>query len=139
MRRCRTMLVLGVGLLGGPLVRGNVVVTMEAIDADGNVVVGEVAPGTTLSVEIRLSVDSEHNPLPDVLALSFDFRATDESIQRGLFYWSIDLRGYSFVKDDLPNPLVFSSLGRRSPLVVGLEETPLTVACNTATWYDWAT
>lgn len=109
-------------------VRADVVVTLEAFTATGQPVTGPVAPGTGVTVDILLSVDSEDDPLADVRLIQFDFAATSSAIQLDAYTWSVDANAYSFQDAEFPVASVVSIFFGSGPGLLTLTTEPVKVA-----------
>jgi hypothetical protein len=117
-----------VGAVCASSARADLIITLEARDESQNPIVGDVAPGTQVFVDILLSVNGDDNPLPDVRLIQFDFSASSPLIQRDAFTWTVDPAGYGFQIDTFPTPSATSILFGTSPLLVSLDEAPQQVA-----------
>ena len=113
--------------LTGPAT-ADVVVTMAAFDANGQPISAPVAAGTTLEVDLLISVDAADDPLPDVRLIQFDFGATGAEIQLDAFVWSVDSLAYSYQVADFPVSNVVSLFTGSSPGLITLTGTPVRVA-----------
>jgi hypothetical protein len=110
----------------------NVVITLEARDAAGELIAGEVLPRTTIFVDVLLSVDAEDDPLLDVQDVLFDFEATTTALVLSDFRWVLPL-GVDPVTygraENLPRPrLVYAADSRIGNSIVDLDQTPQLLA-----------
>lgn len=108
--------------------RADVIITLEAFGSNGQPISGAVAPGTDVVVDILLSADGEHDPVPDVRLIQFDFDATGSGIQLVSFTWTVDANGYSFQDPDLPLTNVTSIYMGSAPGLLALTANPVKVA-----------
>jgi len=113
--------------------RGDILVSLEARDAGGAVVTGSVAQGTALTVEVLLAVDEEHDPLPDVRAIEFDFGGSAAGLALSDFSWLLNTSAYPVQLTSLPRPGVATTRFNSSPDLLTLDGEPVAVASFTAT------
>ncbi len=110
------------------LARADVVVTLEARNALGQLVNNPVDSGTDLIVDILLSVDATDDPLVDVRAVQFDFGATDDGITLGTFAWRLDTTTYALQSSALPTPSVTTLITAADDTLLQLTQTAVRVA-----------
>ena len=120
-----------------PDARGNIVVTLQAKDAEGTVIEDAVVAGTKIFVDISLSVDEEDDPLLDLRSIQFDFQATTSTIVLSNFQWAlppgVDPSSYTAFSA-LPRPrLVYLFNSRVGNSIIDLDTTPVLVARVEAT------
>ncbi len=124
-------------LLIAPLLHGNIIITLEAFDADGNPIEDALPAGSEIFVDILLSVDEEDDPLLDLRSIHFDFGATTSTIVLSNFRWDlppgVEDSSYSQL-ETLPEPrLVYLSSNRVGNSIIDLDATPVLVATVEAT------
>lgn len=115
-----------------PDARGNIIITLQAMDAAGNAIADPVPAGTKVSVDVSLSVDQADEPLQDLRSIKFDFRATTTTVVLSNFLWElppgVDATSYSQTAD-LPQPqLAYLSKSRVGSSIIDLNTTPLRIA-----------
>lgn len=101
MRRWMTLAAVTACTAIGSSARGNVVITLDATDAGGTPITGELAAGTVVDVAISLSVDGDDNPLADVRLIEFGFAPTDATLALSDFAWTFNTLVYGVLDADL--------------------------------------
>ena len=128
MRCCTFIAFATVGVIFVPLARADLIVTLEAKDADMNEIVGQVPAGTEVFVDILLTAVGDDNPLSDLRNLQFDFAATSPGIELGTFTWELDPSAYAFQITGLPTPSATSLMSSSGPGLLTLDDAPARVA-----------
>lgn len=110
----------------------NIVITLEARDAEGDPVEGDVAARSVIQVDVLLSVDEEDDPLLDLRTVQFDFAGTTASLVLRDFRWilppGVDTDSYT-VFEGLPRPrLSYAFNERQGNSIIDLDQTPVLVA-----------
>ncbi len=110
----------------------NVVITLEARDAEGELIEGEVPARSTVSVDVLLSVDEEDDPLLNIRDVQLDFEGTTVGLVLANFQWilpaGVDPVTYSR-SEVLPRPrLAYLGDERIGNSIIDLDQTPLLVA-----------
>ncbi len=110
----------------------NVVITLEARDAEGELIEGDVPARSTIFVDMLLSVDEEDDPLLNVRDVQLDFEGTTVGLVVGNFVWvlpaGVDPATYSR-SQTLPRPrLAYVAESRIGNSIIDLEQNPLLVA-----------
>ena len=128
MHACRVVGFVVFGAAWVTCARADLVVTLEAKDAQMNPIAGDVTAGSQVIVDILLSVDGDDNPLADLRGIQLDFAATSSCIQLESFTWEVDSGAYGFQVDQLPMPSATSLMLSSGPGLLSLSEEPLFVA-----------
>ena len=116
------------GLMVGPGVRADLIITLQARDAFGQPISTTVAPGTTVSLAILLSVDGVDDPLVDVRGLQFDFSVLATGIEVSSFVWALNAGTFGLATSSLPIPSASSFLPAGDPAILSLTSNPTEVA-----------
>ncbi len=106
----------------------DVIITLEARDANGALLPTQVPAGTRAHVTALLYADGRDNPLPDVRLIQFDFSLTNSGIEVDSFVWLVDRTPYSEEFLWLPLVTIVSSYFSSSPDLLTLTGTTLPVA-----------
>lgn len=111
MRQWLVMGCLLAGVASSSTVRGDLIITLEALDSAMNPISGSVSAGTQVAIDVLLSVDAADDPLVDVRTFDLDFGATDSTIAIDSFAWDLDTGAYGFQKPPPDGELTFNSDG----------------------------
>lgn len=110
----------------------NIVITMEATDANGDPIGETVAAQSVLTVDILLSVDEEDDPLLDLRTVQFDFEGTTVALVTRNFRWILPpgVESDSYTQfAALPRPrLAYATNSRVGNSIIDLDQTPQLVA-----------
>lgn len=116
-----------------PASRGDVIMSLVPRDEAMNPITGGVPLGTTVTVDVLLSVDGPDDPLAELTLLQFGFSTTDPVISLASFTWVIPVGAYPFIGDTLPTPGAISLCTGGCSGLVTLTSTPLLIARVRAT------
>lgn len=123
--------VLAINALGTPAL-ANIVITLEATNANGDPIGDTVAAQSVLTVAILLSVDEEDDPLLDLRTVQFDFEGTTVALVTSDFRWifppGVEADSYTAF-ETLPRPrLAYVTNSRVGNSIIDLNQTPQLVA-----------
>lgn len=125
-RRNLVLAIAGV-LSFGLTARADVVVTLRANDLSGGAVVGDIAIGSQIVVEVFISATGDDNPTIDVRDFALDFSATSESLERIQFEWLLDPITYGVRLETFPSPSAATTFFQSGPGLITFSDLPVLV------------